>query len=358
MHRVCSVCGEPKPLSAFRRSFKSSDGYHAYCKGCGPQKSSSAKALRRKKLRDQLECGVRTCNRCHRTLPADTQHFMPEPRWTAGLTSTCRDCLNAYRREQPSQPYVRTQPYDPVYLAREEAKANGMLRCPRCERVLPATSAFWNRCSTSATGFQNKCRVCEREAKHPWGAFDRSSKRLTSVLRSAVRLRDDLRQAAHDAALQEEGLRICSKCGVAYPDDAVFFSKGSPECKLCARSRMNRRSRAEGRAPRRLLTPAERKMAERLQAKASAHRRRARKRNNGGNHTPADIRRIFAEQEGRCAYCLEPLGPDFHEDHKVPLARGGSNGAENICCACPECNVAKGTMTDAEFREERSARGH
>lgn len=336
MHRVCSVCGESKPTAAFRRSFKSPDGYHTYCKQCGPPK----------------------------TAPANAQHFMPDQRVRSGLTSTCRGCLNARCRQRPPQPYVRTKPYDPVFLAREEAKASGMLRCPRCERVLPASPEFWYRDSSSPTGFQHKCRLCEQTAKRlaesqadPWRPFERASKHLRSVLRSAVRLRDDLlkeRQAVHDAALTSEGLRVCSRCGIAYPNDRVFFWNGSPECKLCGRSRMNRRNWANGRSPRRLLTPAERAAAEALQTRVSNQRRRAKMRQADGRHTAADVRRILREQDGRCAYCGCDLSGGFHEDHKVPLARGGSNWPQNICCACPDCNVAKGTMTDVEFREARS----
>jgi hypothetical protein len=84
--------------------------------------------------------------------------------------------------------------------------------------------------------------------------------------------------------------------------------------------------------------------------RAREHRRRARKMKNGGSHTAQDIKRIYSEQEGRCFYCGITLFDDYHVDHKQPLSRGGSNGVENICCACPECNLSKSNKTIPEWQ--------
>jgi 5-methylcytosine-specific restriction endonuclease McrA len=54
-----------------------------------------------------------------------------------------------------------------------------------------------------------------------------------------------------------------------------------------------------------------------------------------------------------CAYrgahdALEP-------DHRVPLARGGSNSIENILPACSRCNQRKALLTEDEFRARLAA---
>ncbi|HSW95510.1 MAG TPA: HNH endonuclease [Patescibacteria group bacterium] len=51
---------------------------------------------------------------------------------------------------------------------------------------------------------------------------------------------------------------------------------------------------------------------------------------------------------GQCAYCAR--GAPLHADHRIPLARGGSNSIDNIVPACSSCNLRKGTLTEAEFR--------
>lgn len=82
--------------------------------------------------------------------------------------------------------------------------------------------------------------------------------------------------------------------------------------------------------------------------KACSARRRARKRAAGGSHTAEDILVLRLSQNNRCLYCEKPLS-DYHVDHMVPLARGGSNGRENICLACPDCNLKKNVKTAEEF---------
>ena len=78
---------------------------------------------------------------------------------------------------------------------------------------------------------------------------------------------------------------------------------------------------------------------------------KAKRRAAEGSHTAADIRRIYAEQEGRCAYCSVEVGEYFHVDHIIPLARGGSNWPDNLCIACETCNTRKRAMTGDEFRK-------
>lgn len=83
--------------------------------------------------------------------------------------------------------------------------------------------------------------------------------------------------------------------------------------------------------------------------RASALRRIARKKNAPGtHHTAADVRSQFKAQRGLCYWCKIKL-EKYEVDHVVPLARGGSNGKENIVCACRPCNRRKGAKMPAEF---------
>jgi len=54
-----------------------------------------------------------------------------------------------------------------------------------------------------------------------------------------------------------------------------------------------------------------------------------------------------------CYWCQTPLqttGPNaFHTDHLIALAKGGTNGPENIVCACPSCNLHKSDKMPWEF---------
>ncbi len=52
-----------------------------------------------------------------------------------------------------------------------------------------------------------------------------------------------------------------------------------------------------------------------------------------------------------CPYCKRRLPSDLLDvDHKMPLARGGTNELRNFHLVCRTCNVRKGAMTDKEFK--------
>lgn len=65
--------------------------------------------------------------------------------------------------------------------------------------------------------------------------------------------------------------------------------------------------------------------------------------------TADDVAATLTLQSHRCFYCLASLLSGYEVDHMTPLSRGGSNGAENIVCACRACNRKKHKQTAAEF---------
>lgn len=89
--------------------------------------------------------------------------------------------------------------------------------------------------------------------------------------------------------------------------------------------------------------------------RAAIHAARHRARKQGNRRfarTARDRNRQIARQRGRCFYCptaLEP-GRGTHEEHVIPLSRGGRDAVGNIVYACPRCNLSKGTGTVMEWR--------
>lgn len=86
---------------------------------------------------------------------------------------------------------------------------------------------------------------------------------------------------------------------------------------------------------------------------AQSRRRYARVRGASGSHTPEDLRLIQLAQTDRkgrvrCWWCGDPM-TDWHVDHKLPLSRGGTNDASNLCLACAPCNLRKNAKTPDEF---------
>lgn len=76
-------------------------------------------------------------------------------------------------------------------------------------------------------------------------------------------------------------------------------------------------------------------------------RRRARELGASGSWTGAEWRLVLERCGDRCYYC-GAVG-DLTVDHKVPLARGGSNHIDNLVPACRSCNSRKGTQDELEY---------
>lgn len=84
----------------------------------------------------------------------------------------------------------------------------------------------------------------------------------------------------------------------------------------------------------------------------AGHKRRAIILGSGGTHTATDLAEIFTAQGGKCAYCKASLTKvKKHVDHIQPLARGGSNGRENIQFLCAPCNQTKSAKDPIEYAQ-------
>lgn len=81
--------------------------------------------------------------------------------------------------------------------------------------------------------------------------------------------------------------------------------------------------------------------------------RRARKIEAGGKLSPNLADRLFKLQKGKCACCGLPLGKDYHLDHIMPLALGGSNTDDNIQLLRSTCNQQKHAKHPVDFMQSR-----
>ena len=65
---------------------------------------------------------------------------------------------------------------------------------------------------------------------------------------------------------------------------------------------------------------------------------------------------MFHDQQGKCVYCGNEYKYDELEiEHMIPKARGGPDHIRNCQLACGSCNLAKGTKTDIEFRQDHAS---
>ena len=79
------------------------------------------------------------------------------------------------------------------------------------------------------------------------------------------------------------------------------------------------------------------------------NKRRAHRAGNGGSHTAQEVRRQGCVQGWLCWWCGNDCKDEWHEDHLIPLSRGGHNDITNIVISCPTCNLKKHNKTPDEF---------
>lgn len=81
--------------------------------------------------------------------------------------------------------------------------------------------------------------------------------------------------------------------------------------------------------------------------------RRARECENGGKLSKGLADKLLILQKGKCPCCNQPLGEDFHLDHIMPIAIGGSNTDSNIQLLRKACNLKKSAKHPNDFMRER-----
>lgn len=80
---------------------------------------------------------------------------------------------------------------------------------------------------------------------------------------------------------------------------------------------------------------------------------RAKRRAAGGKLSSGLEERLFKLQRGKCACCGKPLGDDYHLDHIMPIAIGGTNTDDNIQLLRAECNHQKHAKHPVDFMRQR-----
>lgn len=83
----------------------------------------------------------------------------------------------------------------------------------------------------------------------------------------------------------------------------------------------------------------------------SNHNRRAKQKAAGGKLSRDLSSNLFQLQKGKCACCGKPLGANYHMDHIMPIALGGTNTDDNIQLLTRLCNIRKNAQHPVEFMQ-------
>lgn len=181
--KVCTKCGEWKPLTEFWRDKAAKDGFCHTCKDCVTaysrwRKSPDFKPVREK--RAPLK-GSKRCSKCGEI--KQLSEFSWDKNTKDGLCTSCKACVCAYAKYRLSPDFV---PFDPINRAKD-----GMKRCIVCG-VVKEVSCFYAD-KKRKDGLQTCCKECGKERK---------------------RVRDEQkREEFKTRHLEFEGTKICTICG-------------------------------------------------------------------------------------------------------------------------------------------------
>lgn len=215
--------------------------------------------------------------------------------------------------------------------------------CTKCKQTFPATTEYFMQ---HKGGLYSQCHDCRREAKR--ASHVRNREHNNARTRAWIELhREELNIAQKERYRADE----------VYAESVRARARAWKENNL-ERNRQRAREwywshpeRARAAARDWAVRNADKVRASRPSRKA---RRRSRLVNAPGTFTAADIalqKRAQTDKRGilRCWWCSTPVGDDFHLDHRIALAAGGSNAPDNLCISCPSCNMSKGAKTPWAF---------
>lgn len=75
-----------------------------------------------------------------------------------------------------------------------------------------------------------------------------------------------------------------------------------------------------------------------------------RRKLSSGELSKTIVQTLKAKQKGKCAACKSDL-IDFHVDHVMPIALGGSNTNDNVQLLCKKCNLTKSYRHPIDFMQ-------
>lgn len=214
--------------------------------------------------------------------------------------------------------------------------------CTKCGATHPATAEFFKRQARGKFGVTSRCKKCEKEYH---AHLYRTDPRIRERNLAWHQARATPRVKLTDEEKRERQRQRNLKRRQADPaKHAELHRAWRNRPGVAEHLRAYRQSRPEATRAYTRKWASKNPEAVRVQAR----NRRARKRAAPGSHTVEDVQRKFQQQDGKCYWCRQPL-TEYHVDHIVALVQGGSNGPENLCCACPTCNLRKNKKMPWDF---------
>lgn len=347
----CSKCGTEKPATAefYPLSKTKPLGVEAMCRPC------SGRGLRAKPDAKTIHSdGTKLCSKCMLRLPANREVFGAGK--AGALASSCLKCERA-RRPATKRGIVPSG--GTLWL-------DGTKWCSKCQTFKPANTTHFSKFKSSPSGLSYHCKACMQAARLKKVESFTGAIEAPGVTRTCTGCQRDFPWTLeHFYANKGVKTGMGSRCKECAQEDTRLYREKNPEKIIEARADYVRRTREVTNLLRRVKHASNREdynLSQRQTrlSRVFAHKiyglRRRVARDAPWSEVPLtylELKGIYAEQGGRCKYCLRDLKYLMWEpDHVTPLSRvelNPTNGPENIVCACRTCNRNKSFKTLNEW---------
>lgn len=154
--KVCTKCGEWKPLGKFRKDKYKVGGYRSYCKKCSNKYERYRESDLFVPLRDlYVVLDPKVCTICG--LSKSLEDYYLNSRCRDGHTGACKDCTNNYRMDLSKKNKEKF-----ILLGKVEVKM-----CSDCLLTKPSSEFYSN--PLSKDGLSYVCKLCTNARYRPFG---------------------------------------------------------------------------------------------------------------------------------------------------------------------------------------------
>lgn len=273
---------------------------------------------------------TRICNQCNREFPLTSDNFARGKHHKGGFRNQCKECVSkknkAYREAHPEV----SKAYEEVN--REKRRAyQAEYRALHPEKIKERNAAYHIKNADAikaqrAEAYRDNIEMHKERNRQNYAVHKEARRAYAARYRQEHPEQvQSYREANREKHREYDRLyHIAHREGKAL--SSIEYRKKNAERLKAKRKQYSQTSRG------------------RIMARANAHNRRAMKRNAVGSHSTEELYQQLKRQKNKCYYCKKKLGNnrgDWHGDHIVPLAKGGSNDIHNIVIACPTCNIRK-----------------
>lgn len=231
----------------------------------------------------------------------------------------------------------RGQGRPPVKAGEETVTVPEIKICTKCN-LEKHVSEFSKDCSKK-DGLRTICKPCDRQSTRDWAK------------NNPDRLRETKKKYF---ASNYEAIRIAKAIWASNNRDKTRaymanWRKANPD-----KDRKTRMEWNKANPEKRRKSVAKWSAANQEARRINYQNYRARKLDAGGRLSPGLSDKLFKLQRGKCACgCKQPLGADYHRDHIMPLALGGTNTDDNMQLLRAVCNLKKWSKHPIDFMQQR-----